>query len=193
MDKASARRLVEQTFRSSFDRGRFSTFVREILNRYEERTTQFSKGSIPDAFKPHVKSAERLGIYKTPDGEIVDLLIVRLEADTKLARAAQLRRVPPEPRWRGRSADRLRITRRQNLALLVRPARSRHCGDGLRQVRHPERAHPGAAPVVPRRRRRKLPHRAEPLPEPPHDDGRPARALRHRGGVQRRSGHRRVL
>lgn len=87
MDKASARRLVEQTFRSSFDRGRFSTFVREILNRYEERTTQFTKGSIPDAFKPHVKSAERLGIYKTPDGEIVDLLVVRLEADTKLARA----------------------------------------------------------------------------------------------------------
>jgi type I restriction-modification system DNA methylase subunit len=87
MDKASARKLVEQTFRSGFDRARFSTFVREILGRYDERATQFTKGSIPDAFKPHVRGAERLGIYKSPDGEILDLLVVRLEGDTKLARA----------------------------------------------------------------------------------------------------------
>ena len=87
MDRTSARRLVEHTFRSSFDRATFSAFVREILNRYEERATQFTKGSIPDAFKPHVRSAERLGIYTTPAGEILDLLIVRLEADTKLSRA----------------------------------------------------------------------------------------------------------
>src|SRR5450759_1489047 len=87
MDAARARRLVQETFQHGFDRARFESFLRELLNRFEPKPLRYQGAYIPDAFKDHVASLERIGTYAAPGGERVDLLVVQLSKHSTLARA----------------------------------------------------------------------------------------------------------
>ncbi len=58
MDKSTAQRTVSQTFKAAFDRDRFRNFVNELTNGFDETKKQTMQ--IPDAFKPHVASCQRI-------------------------------------------------------------------------------------------------------------------------------------
>jgi Eco57I restriction-modification methylase/TaqI-like C-terminal specificity domain len=84
MDKSTAQRTVSQTFKAAFDRERFRNFVNELTNGYDETKKQTMQ--IPDAFKPHVASCQRIGTYESPEHELADVLIVHLTESYKLER-----------------------------------------------------------------------------------------------------------
>lgn len=85
MDKASAQRIVRDTFKASFDRKRFRDFISELCNGFDESKAISSMG-VPDAFSDHIKSCQRLGTFESADGELADVLIVHLTESFKLER-----------------------------------------------------------------------------------------------------------
>jgi hypothetical protein len=88
MNKEQARNLVHQTLTECFDKTRFRNFVLELLNKFDEsKAITSNKTYIKDAFKNHVDRFERLGTYRSPDDEKLDVLIVYLTKQSKLQRA----------------------------------------------------------------------------------------------------------
>jgi len=88
MNSQQARALVLETFPHAFDQTRFHNFAINLLNQFDEsKAQQWNATYIKDAFKPHVQRYERLGTYTSPDGEKLDVLIVRLTNESKLERA----------------------------------------------------------------------------------------------------------
>jgi hypothetical protein len=88
MNQDQARNLVGQTFAQAFNKERFRNFVLELLNEFDEskafaRNTQYIK----KAFADHVSRFERLGTYTSPEDEKLDVLVVNLTKDSKLAAA----------------------------------------------------------------------------------------------------------
>ncbi len=84
MDKATAQRLVSETFKAAFDKKRYRDFINELCNGFNEAKAQIM--SVPEAFTPHVKSCQRLGTFESADGELADVLIVHLTESWKLER-----------------------------------------------------------------------------------------------------------
>jgi type I restriction-modification system DNA methylase subunit len=84
MDKSTAQRIVKDTFKTAFDRDRFHNFVNELTNGFDKTNKQTMQ--IPDAFKPHVASCQRIGTYESPEHELADVLIVHLTESYKLER-----------------------------------------------------------------------------------------------------------
>jgi type I restriction-modification system DNA methylase subunit len=88
MNRTQASQLVAETFTHAFNRGRFRTFVLNILNHLDEsKAQQWNTADVKDAFKDHVLRWERLGTYKSPDNETLDVLVVHLTKHSKLERA----------------------------------------------------------------------------------------------------------
>ena len=84
MNAQQARDLIQETFTQSFDKNRFAHFIHELLNRFDPPDSP--QMLVPDAFKKHVRSCQRLGTYKAVEGELLDILIVNLTEDYKLER-----------------------------------------------------------------------------------------------------------
>ena len=90
MDKATAQRLVRETLRDSFDKGRFVYLLKNILNRFDESKAFHARGHVKEKFRittPIVKTYERIGTYSDPDGKKTDLLIVYLQKESSIDRA----------------------------------------------------------------------------------------------------------
>jgi hypothetical protein len=85
MDKATAQRIVRETFKAPFDRKRYRNFINELCNGFDE-SKAIKSMSVPDAFASHVKSCQRLGTFASPEGELADVLIVHLTESYKLER-----------------------------------------------------------------------------------------------------------
>ena len=84
MNQDQARNLVRQTLTQSFDKARFRTFVLELLNQFDESKGQSM--AVPDAFAKDVRSCTRLGTYRSPDKELLDVLVVNTTEPWKLER-----------------------------------------------------------------------------------------------------------
>jgi hypothetical protein len=84
MNKEQARNTVRQTLTQSFDKTRFQKFVLELLNEFDESKAQSM--AVPDAFAKDVRSCMRLGTYRSPDRELLDVLIVNTTEPWKLER-----------------------------------------------------------------------------------------------------------
>ncbi|MFH1315210.1 MAG: class I SAM-dependent DNA methyltransferase, partial [Candidatus Uhrbacteria bacterium] len=84
MDKDHARQFIEAVFTQPFDRERFHQFARELLNRFEPPNRP--QMLVPDAFRDHVQSCQRLGTYQSPGGELLDVMIVNVAEDYKIER-----------------------------------------------------------------------------------------------------------
>ena len=84
MEKSTAQKLVTDTFQAPFDKARFTHFIKELCNKIDESKAQSFE--VPDAFKTHVTSCQRLGTFRSPSGELADILIVRLTDPAKLER-----------------------------------------------------------------------------------------------------------
>jgi len=91
MDKQQAQQKIRETFESSFDKNRFTGFIRNLLNKLEDAPFIYRGKYIPDAYKQYIKTLERIG--KFSDGENrIDILIVTLQKDTSLERARTMQR-----------------------------------------------------------------------------------------------------
>src|SRR5438874_1922342 len=84
MNQDQARNLVRQTLTQSFDKARFRTFVLELLNQFDESKAQSM--AVPDAFAKDVRSCMRLGTYRSPEDELLDVLVVNTTEPWKLER-----------------------------------------------------------------------------------------------------------
>ena len=95
MRREQAKKLVKETFEKPFDKGRFNLFIKNLLNKMNEGKT-FPKPQtgqyVFEAFRDSVKSLDRIGKYKDPDGKIIDILIVQLKKETSLERARPAQR-----------------------------------------------------------------------------------------------------
>lgn len=91
MDKKQAQALIKGTFESTFDKDRFISFVKNLLNDVEEATFIYKGNYIPDAYEQYIVSYERIGKYKNGDNRI-DILIVRLNREASIERARTMQR-----------------------------------------------------------------------------------------------------
>ena len=91
MNKQQAQQLIQDTFETTFDKGRFSGFVRNILNHIEDAPFNYYGNLIPDSYKPYIEKYERIGKYS--DGESrIDILIVHLNRENSIERARTMQR-----------------------------------------------------------------------------------------------------
>jgi hypothetical protein len=79
MDKQQARQLIKDTFEHTFDKGRFTTFIKNFLNSIDESKAFHARGYEKEMFRKVVKTYERIGTFITPNDEKVDILIVYLQ------------------------------------------------------------------------------------------------------------------
>jgi hypothetical protein len=91
VDKEQARTHIKETFENPFNKTRFTTFIKNLLNRIEEAPSTYQGQYVPDAYKPYISVLERIGKYS--DGEHkIDILIIRLKKETSLERARTMQR-----------------------------------------------------------------------------------------------------
>ncbi|RKY88060.1 class I SAM-dependent DNA methyltransferase, partial [candidate division KSB1 bacterium] len=91
MNKEQAKELIRDTFESPFDKEKFVIFIKNLLNKIEEKPFAYQGNYIPDAFKPYITLLERIGKYNDGKNKI-DLLIVKLKKETSLERARTMQR-----------------------------------------------------------------------------------------------------
>jgi hypothetical protein len=94
MDKQQARNLIKTTFEQPFDKVRFISFIKNLLNSYDE-TKAFSKPLsgqyIKESYRDFINSFDRIGRYCNGD-TAVDILIVHLNRDASIERARTAQR-----------------------------------------------------------------------------------------------------
>ena len=93
MQKAQAQNLVIETLQNDFDKERFLYFVKNLFNKIDEtKTFNYTGAYISEAFRPFVKSYERIGQYVDSENNKIDVLIVYLQKETSLERARTAQR-----------------------------------------------------------------------------------------------------
>jgi len=91
MDKQQAQYIVRETFESPFDKGKFTSFVKNLLNSIQDAPFSYKGNFIPDAYEQYIGSLERIGKYAAGDHKI-DILIVKLKKKTSIERARTMQR-----------------------------------------------------------------------------------------------------
>ncbi len=93
MDRQQAIRIIEDTFKNSFDEGRFTHFVRNLFNEInEDKAFTMAGNYIPDAYKDHVKLYKRIATYTDPADNELDIIVVNLKKDSSIERARSMQR-----------------------------------------------------------------------------------------------------
>ncbi len=91
MDKAQARQIIKDVFENPFDKNRFTNFIRNLLNSFEDAPLSYKGNIIYDAFDQHISTMERIGKYSDNEFKI-DILIVKLKKETSVERARTMQR-----------------------------------------------------------------------------------------------------
>ncbi|MGC8483632.1 MAG: Eco57I restriction-modification methylase domain-containing protein, partial [Thermodesulfobium sp.] len=89
MESDRAQKLVEVTFRNDFDRDRFVTFIRELINDFR---LDAKKQIIWREYEDYIDSYETLGTYTDPDGNTIGVITVKLKRYTSIDRARTMQR-----------------------------------------------------------------------------------------------------
>jgi hypothetical protein len=93
MEKSIAIRLLTDTLQRPFDEAQFRQFARNLVNDLDEsKAFQVQGNYIKDAYKHQVRQYKRIGQYVDPDGNTIDVLVVRLQQSTSLDRARTMQR-----------------------------------------------------------------------------------------------------
>jgi len=91
MDKRQAQGIIRETFEAPFDKGRFTGFVKNLLNRIDDAPFTYQGNYIPAAYTQYIKTLERIG--KFSDGEnSIDILVITLLKETSLECARTMQR-----------------------------------------------------------------------------------------------------
>lgn len=92
MNKEYAIKLIKDLFENSFSKDKYSFFLKNLLNHFEEDNFTYSEKYIPKIYLKNVTSIERIGRYLDNNKKKVDLLIVNLIKDYSLENARSLQR-----------------------------------------------------------------------------------------------------
>jgi len=94
MEKTIATRLLTETLQNPFDEAKFRQFVRNLVNDLDESKAfkPIQGNYIKDAYKQQVRQYKRIGQYVDPDGNTIDILVVRLHQSMSLDRARTMQR-----------------------------------------------------------------------------------------------------
>ena len=87
MDKAAAQKLVRETLQGSFNKERFVSLIKNLLNHVEEAPFTYKGQYIFSDFQDSIKLVERIGKYKGSDEKLFDILVIHLQKETSLERA----------------------------------------------------------------------------------------------------------
>ena len=96
MDKEQAKRIIKDTFETSFNEGKFIYFIMNLLNLKQSDIKNTSFGirqgyNIPEMFRPYISKFQRIAKYLKDDNRI-DVLVVYLKKDTSIERARSRQR-----------------------------------------------------------------------------------------------------
>lgn len=93
MNAEQARRLIRTTFEATYNEDQYRQFLRNLLNDWQEdqRPAQ-SGGAVSEAFRDTVQQIRRLGGFEDSAGRTVDVLAVKLKANTTLERGRTAQR-----------------------------------------------------------------------------------------------------
>ena len=91
IDKQQAQEIIKETFESSFDKDRFTGFIKNLLNRIDEDSFIYHGKYIPDAYKQYIKTLDRIGKFSDKENSI-DILVITLRKETSLERARTMQR-----------------------------------------------------------------------------------------------------
>ena len=91
MDKQQAKYLIQNTFENSFEKERFTSFVKNLLNRIEEAPFTYQGQYIPESYRQYIRTLERIGKFSDAENRI-DILIINLQKETSLERARTMQR-----------------------------------------------------------------------------------------------------
>ena len=92
MDKNEARKIIEDLFDNEFDLQSFVNFSKLFLYSAQFQELKIDGGSLPEPFKQHIISLQKLASYSDCDENKIDLLVVTLKKDTSLDRARTMQR-----------------------------------------------------------------------------------------------------
>ena len=92
MNKALARDTIRNVFSNEFDKTNFTNFTNTLLHSAHFDSYTIQGNQIPDQYKDHIESLERLATFSDSNGKTIDLLIVTLIKDTALDRARTMQR-----------------------------------------------------------------------------------------------------
>ncbi len=94
MNREQAIELVRTTFQNTFDKARFTYFLKNLLNQYDESKAfaPIAGTYIKEMYREYIASYERLGTYTDAAEQKVDLLIVHLKKTSSLERARTTQR-----------------------------------------------------------------------------------------------------
>ena len=96
MDKEQAKRIIKDTFETSFNEEKFIYFIMNLLNLKQSDIGNTSFGirqgyNIPEMFRPYISKFQRIAKYLKDDNRI-DVLIVYLKKETSIERARSRQR-----------------------------------------------------------------------------------------------------
>ena len=93
MNHEQASRLIKTTLEAPYDEERFRLLTRNLLNSWEESYAPAQAGSaVSEAFRDTVTQLKKLGGYSDTEGRDIDVLAVRLRANTTLERGRTAQR-----------------------------------------------------------------------------------------------------
>jgi len=88
MKKKEAAHLVNQTFTQAFSEEQFVNFAKNLLTGMEAASTRtVPNAQLPQGYREHVHSYSRLGTYRDPKGNVLDVVVVKLKKRGSLDRA----------------------------------------------------------------------------------------------------------
>ncbi len=87
MNKEQAKALIKDTFEASFDKEKFTKFIKDLLNRIDESKAFHARGDVKEMFRNVIKTYERIGTYNSPEGKKIDIIITYLQKGYSLDHA----------------------------------------------------------------------------------------------------------
>src|SRR5690554_2502706 len=79
-----AKTIITDLFENSFDKGKYNYFIRNMLKNLHPAPFLRTGYYIPKAFKDFIASYERIGKYEDEEGNLIDVLIVKLKRDNSI-------------------------------------------------------------------------------------------------------------
>ena len=92
MNDNAAVNLVKTTFENPYSRERFLTFIKNLLKFFDPKTFIYRGKYIPEVYKSHIKTLERIGKYEDEAGNKIDVLAVQLKKTSSMEQARSMQR-----------------------------------------------------------------------------------------------------
>jgi hypothetical protein len=95
MNKQQAQQIIRDTFESSFNKSRFTGFIKNLLNRIDDAPFTYQGNYIPDAYKQYIKILERIGKFSDGENSVdKDRKISFVDALSRVLISGELKNMP---------------------------------------------------------------------------------------------------